>query len=610
MKNTITRLLFLLLLPFIASNCSLDDSVLKQSIIEGHVKNKSGETLAGTTVELVTANQNLTTQTDAYGYYRFEKIPYGMALLKFSNGEYDKYERGLTLEEPKKTIDITLHRFLDEYYLQLSSLYINMLNITTEAGFTVSTNAGFKISCKASWLNITPQEGSGNQEIKISCTPNNEPVLREAEIIVSGDFGLEERVTVIQQPGPILSVESVENPEYLPHANREGVFFHFTRPVSFGNVVCLNNKQTKQVQYEILNGGLTVKLQGFSQSLFDVNTYILTVEASDGIKIETEFNLRSFLKKVSGPYISECLFIPSDERYWALGYDTYSLHKVKDDSFITPLPDSHAYSHIVHTPERIIGFRKKHNRKFYADFYQLNTGKHLEEKQIILDPELTLAAVSILNNGIALLHCENKLYLLDTNQPQLSPYEVDVESIEAPDLWSKLPKFVMSAGTGNSFYLYHNDYSTSYNYLKTLYEVNASTKRIRKIELPADGWTFSASLHTPDLIFSFNDKLIIMNTAEQNETVIHTSHQYRKIVPVKKENKLTHLLTADDNGRLRVIDIATKSIYNIPFSKSLTLTSSSYTSNYQLISYSENWEYFKHYLFETDCIISSVISQP
>lgn len=602
MKHKTLLFLYLILCGFYG--CSLDDSVLSHSSIQGVVKDTSKKPLAGVTVELIMSNGNQLVQTDQSGQYQLTNVPYGLATLKYSYGDYYEVSKKLTISNTEtNVIDVTLRNFLDDYYLSCTAEYISLQNIDTGSSFKINTNAGFTIDCEATWLTITPKQAPGNSEITLTCEPNNNPTLLETEIIIIGDYGLEKRVTVTQQPGPILATEGIDNPSYLPKVNKEGIQLHFSRPIEFVSVYKKSDKTQVTVEHESLNNGLTIKLRGFSQPILETTTYILTVKSTDGISIDTEFQIHSYLKKFETNYWNSILFMPGDDVFWQRG-DTYTLHKVENNQLLTTLSDKHTYSHIVFTSNQMIGFRKKHNGDFFADFYESNTGKHLFEKKIELNPQYELPSVTILNNGKALLHCGTALFLWDTTLPQLQPVQLNIDGIESPDSWNIIPNLVMSAGGGNSFYLYHKYHYSFYS--KVLYRIDASTLQINKVDLPADDWSIGRGLQSPYLIFSWNNQILLINTENQNQITIPASMKYSRIVPIEKEGTLTHLILSNYNT-LYIANVETKQIRPLVGNDiQMDILSESYTSNYQLI-YHYNGTPSSYYIFETDLLISATI---
>ncbi|MCD7899491.1 MAG: carboxypeptidase regulatory-like domain-containing protein [Bacteroides sp.] len=596
----ITRLILFLVL-LVLSNCSLDDSILNHCTIEGTIKNTAGETLQGVTIELVTVDGTRSVLTDQSGKYQLNDIPYGLVILNYSYGEYYSVKRRLTLNNTEPiTIDLILRRFLDEYFLSCSIEYISLQNIDKTAHFDVSTNAGFMVECEASWLTITPKQSFGSDKVRLSFTQNNDPVLREAEIIIIGDYGIEKRITVTQQPGPVLGSEGTDNPGYLPTVNREGILLHFNRAVEVINVCKKDDKNPIQIEHELLNNGLTVKLCGFKQPIHKTVVYTLTVKSTDGLTITTDFQIHSYLKKYRTNYWYDMLYLPGDEVYWKKG-EEYSLHQVEDDRKLSVLPDKHTYSHIAFTADKIICFRKKYNGEFFADTYQNHTGKLLSEKRIELNEEYSLSGVSVLNNGIALLHCGSALFLMDTNQPTLQPIQLNTEGIEEPNMWSNLPNSIISAGGGNSFYLYHH-YDSSNE--KTIYRIDASTRQINKIELPGNYWSVSRGLQSPYLVFSWGDRLLLINTENQSQITIPTSTKFSRINLIEKEGTVPYLILSTEYN-LYIADTTTKQLYQLGEENVyLKIASESYSGTYQIIYISSTGDY---YVFETDLLISATI---
>ncbi|MDL2213743.1 hypothetical protein LJC72_12360 [Bacteroides sp. OttesenSCG-928-D19] len=382
MKNSIKLLLSLLIG---LAGCSLDDDgVFEPSLIEGVVTNIENKPMGNVTVELVTLSGSKITTTNQSGKYSFQHVRTGIGVLNFSFSDYYPISRRISINKDyTPDTDVILRNFLDDYYLTSSTISIGLKNTDTKAKFRVSSNAGFSVECKAEWLKMETVKTEWEAIINLSCEQNEAEKVREAMITIRGDYGKMIEVVVIQQPGPILKMTDKDNPGYIVKANRDGIVFHFTRSVEVEEIEKKGKSVMNDLTIEKLNEDKSIRLKGFKpENLFKSGIYTLSVRASDGIVISTDFEVWNQMGIIELPQANYIfLFNVKDDAVWDL--NTFEVFTFPDMKKIGPIADKHVYTSIKYSAKenKMVGFRTKTSGIQYVNYYDGSTGRFIEEEK-------------------------------------------------------------------------------------------------------------------------------------------------------------------------------------------------------------------------------------
>jgi len=584
------------------AGCALDNEKIETSItIEGIVQNTNNDVLVGVDIELTTISGKRSVQTNQSGTYIFENVSAGLGNIKLSYGDYYNITRNITIVNQKKhfRIDFVMRNFLDDYYLTVESTSITLKNIDTQSVFKVESNAGFTIESNAEWLKVNPSQSSSSRGITLSCEQNEIPEKREAIVTITGDYGKTVEVNVIQEPGPVLKCTGKKYSSYLPEANRDGVVFHFNRPVEVINIMDENDKTINGITVEKLNDGKSISLKGFTQDLYKEINYVLTVGASDGITNTTNFSLKSFLNSFiyTGYYEPEFIFSADDESFWDLRqYDIYMTSSMEKVGQI----DKYMYKESIHysmATNSIIFFNKT-SEDIYVEFYDSRNGKFLYSKEVIRDQANWLMHIAVANNGMALISYGRSIYSIDLKEQILKTSAISDNKILSSDT-QEYPEKITAIG--NSFFLL--EYSSSI-FLTILDITTGHTKTINKGEANLDIY-FTKSRSLPYFAYYHDYTIHLVNAADGTVTLYPLDGSYGLRGMNEIDGEITHIMMGETNN-LYLLNLKTGKIerpdYYHDTNYGNKICSSSYTGNYLII---KGPGYNTYYLFESKVVFST-----
>ena len=164
-------------------------------------------------------------------------------------------------------------------------------NVGAAAGstqFSVTFNSAWTAESDASWCTVTPS-GSGNGTITATYAENPAANMRIAEITVTGDGQLTEKVTVTQE-GSGLGVEYKAEKAFEIYPNPTSGLFNLV-PGDISNInmeVCVIDITGKTLQSEMLNGSSSYRL-----NISNLPEGIYFLRLKDGERIVTKRIIRS-----------------------------------------------------------------------------------------------------------------------------------------------------------------------------------------------------------------------------------------------------------------------------------------------------------------------------
>lgn len=596
----LTKLLAFLLFAYLVASCALDNDKLETSItIEGIIQNTNGETLAGVNIELTTRLGKRLAQTNQSGKYIFENVTAGLGKINISYGDYYEITRNITIVNEKKSLqlDFVMRNFLDDYYLTVEPTSITLKNLDTQSVFKVESNAGFTVKSNADWLKASPSQSSSSTFITLSCEENDIPEKLEAVVTITGDYGKIIEVSVIQEPGPILKYLGDENSSYLLDANRNGAIFHFNRPVEVVRIVDANENTVSGITAEKLNDGKSISLKGFSQNIFNMQKYTLTVMASDGIEISTSFTLQCYLNYFTYNYTGRhFVFLPGDQYFW--NTKDNSIYSLSPSEIIGNIPTNNNRNtvHYSQYHNSMLSFYMS-NEKIYVEFYDAGTAEFQFKKEIKIDDPHWLGGIAIGANGIAVIQTSGwAIHTVDLTQPDFVITALPIEKLYSPDR-REIPSGIHAVGENKFVFTYMSSLVVTIMDIRSLQMITLVRKR-SELDAP-----ILISRTLPYFAYYEDSNIHLVNTITGKVTKFPTEDSYGLRVMIEDKDKLRYIIIGIYHNYY-LLDVETGKmeeflVNNYP----CEIHSSSYTGNYYIISQVDYSSYGKkHYLFEKEMI--------
>ncbi|MFC2101675.1 T9SS type A sorting domain-containing protein [Bacteroidota bacterium] len=165
-------------------------------------------------------------------------------------------------------------------------------SVSADAGsttFSITSNLAWTSNSDKSWCTVTPASGNGNGTITVTYTENPSADMRVAEITVTGDGILMEKVTVTQD-GSSLGIEYKAEKAFTLYPNpTSGEINLIPGDVSNINMeACILDITGKTVTSEILSGSSQYKM-----NISNLPEGIYFLRLKDGERIVTKRIIRS-----------------------------------------------------------------------------------------------------------------------------------------------------------------------------------------------------------------------------------------------------------------------------------------------------------------------------
>ena len=211
----------------------------------------------------------------------------------------------------------------EENNFSLSQTQINSPSSETEFKVNISTNTNWEVLSKPDWVVITPENGNGNIEIKITLLENTTQNYRTGDIKFKS-FGNTFILTISQKSIPLSLVSFSGNES--PIKMTEPKFLLFNKPITLNSISSGDIRysffaDSNDVEYFDNNHGVRFTV-GHSY-LGEQIKYKFSVTDSDNNSLEKDVDFKFYSQKIITPGAIKKMILDKDKNLWVLSLKPY-----------------------------------------------------------------------------------------------------------------------------------------------------------------------------------------------------------------------------------------------------------------------------------------------
>lgn len=589
----ITLLITLFLFQYFRGCAPEDEYTTTQ--IEGTIVQIDEQPLTGITVELTIGENRFTAETDENGFYILEDIQPGLGFITFSDGTQTVYQERIAVYEGKtQKVHYKLTTPLQEAFLQLDSKEVSLNNRQQTVALPIKSNQPYTLAHSAEWIHSEKRLPGSSGITTVTVEANETTAERTAELFIRTDNNETYILTLKQQAGPVLKLLNSENPADPSAFIRQGVSFHFSRPVSFVKLESPHT-ETNTIQVTDSNNKQTLCLSNFPMLLFQKCNYKLTVSDSDGTELSVDFSQKLYSGEFISKYGEELLFTSNPACGWSIGTSAQiiSLPEMRTISTIKSEPSYDCWSYHS-SDETMRAFRKDPDSKEYMmDIYETATGKLLQTSPFAFSTKHRLLQVAFANNGWGVGISDQNIFTINpkNNHPEsLTGYKPYRKSF-AQTLTTTSVKSCMN-GTG---FILHG-----HNPVNQILYIDAETQELRKIADAPHSQLCVVAREAPFVAVSNGKEIQCIHLHQPLKKNFQAPVDFYEMMLIESGKEVTHIVLFA-NQSLYILNCSDESFrkIDIPY-HNIHCTSVPHSSNYLSINrYNQSENRYYNYLFPT-----------
>lgn len=204
------------------------------------------------------------------------------------------------------------------YYFNLSQTQINSSSSETEFTINISTNTNWELLSKSDWVEVTPENGSQDIELKITLSENTSSNSRISDVKFKS---LQNTYTLnISQQSFPLNLVSFSGSE-SPIKMNEKKYLLFNKPITVNSISSGEDRYSffaglNDVEYFDNNHG--VKFTIGPSNLGSQHKYKFSVSDSDNNTLEQIVDLNFYSQKIIVPGAIKKMILDDDNNLWIL----------------------------------------------------------------------------------------------------------------------------------------------------------------------------------------------------------------------------------------------------------------------------------------------------
>ncbi len=206
----------------------------------------------------------------------------------------------------------------NNHHFELRYKEIHLKPVALDTMLSLSSNAYWQVESKPDWISVDPENGTGDEELRISVSDNMNSDLRRGEVIFSS-FGRDFSLWIQQQTGPLrlVSHSGIDGDIKM----NEKKFLLFNKAVTFNTIYSGDETYSFHIDpndIEYFDNNHGIRFSDGPSTLGRIHKYNFRVTDNDGNPLEGSVDMQFYSQKVELPGSLQKV-IPDDENnLWAL----------------------------------------------------------------------------------------------------------------------------------------------------------------------------------------------------------------------------------------------------------------------------------------------------